>query len=196
MYELGLYNRLCVKYLKVLVLSPLIWLTEVKDPLTHVPSLIYGLRKRSEKKNQNSTCSLRSRHFGLFQPFWYVLTKTGWHSSAILARTKWNQQLKDRLIANTKCCFCEWRNWPSYKTNEIYLLFAVLNCCLSTSIDRSASFACWRVRSISCCSDDCWEDACSHISFKSRRRTSRSSFSWHSKFQLRWCPSSRKNFSD
>lgn len=37
----------------------------------------------------------------------------------------------------------------------IYLLLALLSCCLSASIALSASFACCLVRSSSCCMDEC-----------------------------------------
>lgn len=65
-----------------------------------------------------------------------------------------------------------------FRNNEIYLLFSLRNCCLSASMALNASFACCRVRSSSCCKEDCWDDARSAVSFMSRRRASRSSFSW------------------
>lgn len=66
-------------------------------------------------------------------------------------------------------------NW---RLTVYYLLFALLNCCLSASMAFSASFACCLVLSSSCCNAVCWDNARSALSFTSRNRASRSSFSW------------------
>lgn len=101
----------------------------------------------------------------------------------------WVLNLRSFEIAGPDEMTCSAKRIPN---NWIpYLLFALRNCCLSASIAFSASLACCRVRSNSCCSADSCEDARSAFSLTSRNSTSRSSFSWKHNPNYKWAESTK-----